>query len=117
MTASSQPDPAMQARVAESYGKLPLGFEANHEQADAPVKFLSRTAGHTLFVASAPAWAQGVQPYPNAFTDRAVHPKTPMAPPPINTVFQDPDFGAFMVRVTDDNTNPKKSSTASSEIR
>ncbi len=60
-----------------------------------------------IFAASAASWAQGVQPYPNAFTDRAVHPKTPMAPPPINTVFQDPDFGAFMVRVTDDNTDPK----------
>jgi hypothetical protein len=60
-----------------------------------------------IFAASAAAWAQGVQPYPNAITDRAVHPKTPMAPPPVNTVFQDPDFGAFMVRVTDDNTNPK----------
>jgi hypothetical protein len=56
---------------------------------------------------SAAAWAQGVQPYPNAFTDREVHPKTPMAPPPVNTVFQDPDFRALMVRVTDDNTNPK----------
>jgi hypothetical protein len=30
-----------------------------------------------------------------------------MAPPSVNTVFQDPDFGAFMVRVTDDNTDPK----------
>lgn len=60
-----------------------------------------------IFVASADAWAQGVQPYPNAFTDRTVHPKTPMVPPPINTMFQDPDFGAFMVRVTDDNTDPK----------
>jgi hypothetical protein len=30
-----------------------------------------------------------------------------MAPPSVNTVFQDPDFGAFMVRVTDGNTNPK----------
>src|SRR5258708_33115162 len=60
-----------------------------------------------IFVASAAAWAQGVQPYPNAFTDREVHLKTPMAPPSINTVFQDPDFGALMVRATDDNTNPK----------
>src|SRR5258707_11113362 len=60
-----------------------------------------------VFGASAAAWAQGVQPYPNAFTDREVHLKTPMAPPPINTVFQDPDFGALMVRATDDNTNPK----------
>jgi hypothetical protein len=60
-----------------------------------------------VFVASAAAWAQGVQPYPNAFTDRGVHSKTPIAPPPIDNVFQDPDFGALMVRVTDDNTNPK----------
>jgi hypothetical protein len=58
--------------------------------------------------ASAAAWAQGVQPYPNAFTDRQVHPKTPMVPPAVNTVFQDPDFGALMVRVTDGNTNPKQ---------
>jgi hypothetical protein len=51
--------------------------------------------------------AQGVQPYPNAITDRQFYAKTPMAPPPANTVFQDPDFGASMVRVTDENTNPK----------
>jgi len=31
-----------------------------------------------------------------------------MAPPAANTVFQDPDFGALMVRVTDGNTNPKQ---------
>ena len=30
----SQPDPAMKAKVAESYGKLPLSFEANHGQTD-----------------------------------------------------------------------------------
>src|SRR6267143_3359127 len=59
-------------------------------------------------VVSAASWAQGVQPYPNAFTDRQVHPKTPMVPPLVNTVFQDPDFGALMVRVTDGNTNPKQ---------
>jgi hypothetical protein len=46
----SQPDPAMQAKVAESYGKLPLSFEANHGQADGRVKFLSRTGGYTLFL-------------------------------------------------------------------
>jgi hypothetical protein len=54
------------------------------------------------------ALAQGVQPYPDAFTDRNVHPKTPMAPPSVNIVFQDPDFGAPMVRVTNDYTNPKQ---------
>ena len=53
-------------------------------------------------------FAQGVQPYPNAITDRQFYAKTPMAPPPANTVFQDPDLGASMVRVTDGNTNPKE---------
>lgn len=49
------------------------------------------------------AHAQGVQPYPNAITDRQVHPKTPMLPSPVDTVFTDPDFGSAMVRVTDEN--------------
>jgi hypothetical protein len=52
-------------------------------------------------------WAQGIPPYPNAVTDRLLHGKTPMTPPPVNTVFQDPDFGSAMVRVTDENTNPR----------
>jgi hypothetical protein len=34
----------------DSYGKLPLSFEANHGQMDAQVKFLSRTGGYTLFL-------------------------------------------------------------------
>ena len=46
----SQLDPAMQAKVAESYGKLPLSFAANQGQADGRVKFLSRTGGYTLFL-------------------------------------------------------------------
>ncbi len=61
-----------------------------------------------LSLASGAGWAQGIQPYPNAFTDRQVHPKTAMAPPVVNTVFQDPDFGALIVRATDGNTNPKQ---------
>jgi hypothetical protein len=52
-------------------------------------------------------WSQGVQPYPNAITDRQLHGETAMAPPPVGMVFQDPDFGSFMVRATDENTNPK----------
>src|SRR5260370_33598349 len=61
-----------------------------------------------ISLASAAARAQGVPPCPKAYTDRLVHAKTPMAPPAANTVFQDPDFGALMVRVTDGNTNPKQ---------
>ena len=69
-------------------------------------RFLTLVSLCLVFVLSAAAWAQGVQPYPHAFTDRKVHPKTPMAPPPVNRVFRDPDFGSLMIRVTDDNTNP-----------
>ncbi len=50
--------------------------------------------------------AQGIQPYPSADTDRLLRVKTPIAPPPVNVVFSDPDFGSSMVRVTDENTNP-----------
>ena len=42
--------PAVQAKVLDSYGKLPLSFEANHGQADGRVKFLSRTGGYSLFL-------------------------------------------------------------------
>jgi len=54
----SQPEtvagPKSVNRVAaqESYGKLPVYFEANRGQADQRVKFLSRGTGHTLFLTS-----------------------------------------------------------------
>src|SRR6202043_1235996 len=47
---ASQGDPKAQARILDSYGELPLSFEANHGQADARVKFLSRTGGYLLFL-------------------------------------------------------------------
>jgi Bacterial Ig-like domain (group 3)/Beta-propeller repeat len=46
----SQADPKAQARILDSYGKLPLSFEANQGQTDARVKFLSRTSGYSLFL-------------------------------------------------------------------
>jgi len=50
--------------------------------------------------------AQSPEPYPNAVTDRLIHPKTPMVPPPaVNVLFHDPDFGSSMVRVTDEHSN------------
>ncbi len=36
--------------LVESYGRLPLSFEANHGQAPAPVEFLARGAGYSLFL-------------------------------------------------------------------
>lgn len=58
------------------------------------------------------AHAQGIQPYPNAITDRLVHSKTFMPPPAVNTVFTDPDFGSAMVRVTDERTDASLSRSA-----
>ena len=49
---AAQPDPATQSRIADSYGKLPLCFEANQGQTDTSVKFLSRGSGYTLFLTS-----------------------------------------------------------------
>ncbi|HZQ95042.1 MAG TPA: hypothetical protein VFA67_08530 [Candidatus Sulfotelmatobacter sp.] len=49
--------------------------------------------------------AQGVEPYPQAVTDRLIHQETPMSPPPVNVVFTDPDFHSQMVRATDPTTN------------
>jgi hypothetical protein len=40
------------ARLLESYGKLPLSFEANQGQTDPHVKFLSRGRGYELFLTS-----------------------------------------------------------------
>ncbi|HTR38268.1 MAG TPA: SBBP repeat-containing protein [Bryobacteraceae bacterium] len=42
--------PATRSHVIESYGKLPLSFEANQGQTDRRVKFLSRGSGYTLFL-------------------------------------------------------------------
>jgi hypothetical protein len=42
--------PIVKKQVVETYGKLPLSFEANRGQTDAQVKFLSRGPGYTLFL-------------------------------------------------------------------
>jgi hypothetical protein len=47
---TAQPSPVAQARLVETYGKLPLSFEANSGQTDAQVRFLSRGRGYTLFL-------------------------------------------------------------------
>src|ERR1035437_4245343 len=43
-------EPALPPRVMDSYGKLPLSFEANRGQTARQVKFLSRGPGYTLFL-------------------------------------------------------------------
>jgi len=51
----TEPDTAIRARIVESYGRLPLSFEANHGQTDGKVKFLSRDSGYNLFLTSTEA--------------------------------------------------------------
>lgn len=56
--------PALQAGISETYGKLPLAFEANVGQADPSVKFLARGQGYTLLLTAteavlAPHWQAG----------------------------------------------------------
>src|SRR5438876_6279720 len=48
-------DTATRARVSETYGKLPLYFEANQGQTDPQVRFLARGGGQTLFLTSTEA--------------------------------------------------------------
>src|SRR5882672_7747324 len=46
---------ATEARVSESYGKLPLQFEANRGQTDKDVRFLSRGPGYGLYLTAGEA--------------------------------------------------------------
>src|SRR5258706_829084 len=46
---------ATDARVSESYGKLPLQFEANRGQTHKDVRFLSRGPGYSLYLTGAEA--------------------------------------------------------------
>ena len=47
--------PAPLERARETYGRIPLSFEANRGQADASVNFLARGAGYALFLKPAEA--------------------------------------------------------------
>ena len=47
---ASPADPNAQGKILDTYGKLPLTFEANHGQADGQVKFVSHTGAYTLFL-------------------------------------------------------------------
>src|SRR5579862_2081240 len=46
------PHRASPATLLDSYGKLPLVFEANQGQTDGSVKFLTRGNGYSLFLTS-----------------------------------------------------------------
>jgi hypothetical protein len=48
-------NPDAESRVEETYGKLPLSFEANQGQTDSQVRFLSRGNGYGLFLTATEA--------------------------------------------------------------
>ena len=54
-TDSQQAAKDPKVRLADAYGRLPLSFETNQGQTDRRVKFLSRSAGKTLFLTSTEA--------------------------------------------------------------
>src|SRR5262249_24080285 len=43
-------DPKANARIGQSYGKLPMLFEANRDQTDPRVKFIARGSGYSMFL-------------------------------------------------------------------
>jgi hypothetical protein len=53
---------ASQSNVLESYGQLPLNFEANQGQVDNQVQFLSRGSGYNLFLTPSEAVLVSSQP-------------------------------------------------------
>ncbi|HET9713799.1 MAG TPA: SBBP repeat-containing protein, partial [Pyrinomonadaceae bacterium] len=54
-TAGPTTDASTRARIAQSFGKLPLSFEINKGQVEQPVKFVSRGPGYILFLTPAEA--------------------------------------------------------------
>jgi len=46
---------AAKTQAAQTYGKIPLSFEANQGQADRTVKFISRGSGYSLFLTDSSA--------------------------------------------------------------
>jgi hypothetical protein len=48
--AADKAGPAVSAPAVQSYGNLPLSFEANQGQTDRQVRFLSRGSGYSLFL-------------------------------------------------------------------
>ena len=51
----AKPDQIAQLQVSQTYGKLPLSFEANQGQTDSQVKYFSRGKGYTLFLTTTEA--------------------------------------------------------------
>src|SRR5439155_5258528 len=60
---------AAEARVSQSYGKLPLHFEANQGQTHQDVRFLARGAGYSRYLTAGEAVLVLTKPNPHAKRD------------------------------------------------
>ena len=60
---------AAEPRVSQSYGKLPLHFEANQGQTHQDVRFLARGAGYSLYLTAGEAVLVLTKPNPDAKRD------------------------------------------------
>src|SRR5438552_3525966 len=62
---------APEARVSETYGKLPLHFEANQGQTHQDVRFLARGGGYSLYLTAGEAVLVLTKPHPDETQARA----------------------------------------------
>jgi Chitobiase/beta-hexosaminidase C-terminal domain/Bacterial Ig-like domain (group 3)/Beta-propeller repeat len=67
---TEQGSPARNAKLAQSYGKLPLSFEPNRGQVDKTVKFLARGTGYGLYLTAQEAVLTLSKPDPNRISKR-----------------------------------------------
>jgi hypothetical protein len=98
-----------QAKTGVEWPTSPDGLESGDFQiilfppeAAAPMitrLFASLAAVSILLLNAGITIAQGIEPYPDAITNRLFYPKTPMTPPQINSPFADPDLSAMIVSV------------------
>ena len=58
-----------ETRLSQSYGKLPLHFEANQGQTHEDVRFLARGAGYSLYLTAGEAVLVLTKPNPDAKRD------------------------------------------------
>src|SRR5712691_2343021 len=77
---------ATDARVSESYGKLPLQFEANRGQTHKDVRFLSRGAGYSLYLTGGEAVVVLAKPNADAKRDARGAPTRPGAKAQVKSV-------------------------------
>ena len=76
-TAPSATSPATE-QLLQSYGQIPLSFEANQGQTASQVNFLSRGSGYALFLTSSEAVLSLQQAAPSTTSNSVARPESSM---------------------------------------